>query len=100
MEVPECAPCAGFPARFEAHDPADYRNIVRLLIDAVNRGTLSIVYESCPLPEILGATMPGDTLTHDLKCMHCGRPFHLFADTYHGRVSWRPDTLPDHRNEK
>jgi len=59
----------------------------------VNRGSLFLVHAHCPLEDVLGPVWPGDSLSHDLQCTACGRDFHLHADTYHGWVSWEPDTL-------
>ena len=101
FQVPmACTKCVGFSQSFEVNTPDEYRKIARQLIQTVNEGTFLLLSGSCLLEEILGETFPGDVLVHDFQCFACGRKFHLHADTYHGRVRWKPGDEPDLASRK
>lgn len=85
-----CSKCTGFAEKINTKEPSEYRNLARQLIEVVEQGTFFLMYASCPLDEILGPSFPGDVLVHKFECVVCGRKFELFADTYHGNVSWTP----------
>jgi hypothetical protein len=93
-----CPKCVDFAEKINTREPSEYRRIVRQLIEAVQQGTLFLVYAVCPLEEILGPTFPGDVLIHKFECLMCGRRFELNADTYHGNVNWYPGEIPGSQN--
>jgi hypothetical protein len=86
--MPSCPKCDGFSQRFNIGDLREYQDIVRQLIEVVNQGTFLLVQASCPLQEMLNTALQGDTVFHKFQCFACGRPFQLFADTFHGWASW------------
>ena len=81
--------CDGFTERQNFPTLREYRDVVRQLIELVVSGRFLLVEASCPLEEMLSEPLPGDVVSHDFECADCGRRFHLFADTYHGRAGWR-----------
>jgi hypothetical protein len=90
-----CPTCEGISDRFNIPGPGEYKELARQLIGMVSRGALVAVKASCPLEDIFKPKWPSDIVTHDFQCTACRRTFHLFADTYHGRGSWKFHDVPN-----
>jgi hypothetical protein len=71
----DCPSCVGLSKPIKSTNPDQYRELVRQLIEMVNRNLLLLVRADCPLEDILGPVWPGDSLSHDLQCTACGRGF-------------------------
>jgi len=85
-----CPKCIGFSGKVDIPTPSQYIDMSRQLKELVQQGTFLVVHADYPLGELRNGMWPDDILQHDFQCTTCGRAFHLFADTYHGRATWRP----------
>ena len=90
-----CPICAGISERIDLPGPGEYKELVRLLIEMVKRGALKVLEASCPMEDIFKPKWPSDIIIHSFKCTACKGAFHLFADTYHGRASWKFQGVPN-----
>jgi hypothetical protein len=78
-----CDRCNEFCTRFYVDGDREYHDLVRQLVDFVERGVFKVVSADIPLSEILRSHVrPADDLIHVFVCPHCGRTF-KFSSSYH-----------------
>jgi hypothetical protein len=91
-----CDRCQEFCSRFYAKAGREYRDLVRQLIDFVDRGVFKVISANVPMAEILSSqTWPADELRHVFVCLQCGRTFKLFFNTYKSNEAMWEALLPD-----
>lgn len=88
VRMAPCPKCEGFTRSFDMSKPREYLGIARKLMHVVDDGTFLMVHATCPLQDLFRPEWPGNVVEHGFQCTACGRSYHLFADTYHGRASW------------
>ena len=87
----KCPECDGFVEKRTFRSPADYKDFVRKLIQAVHEGKLLLVRADCPLEDMLNPEWPmGDVASHDLQCAGCRVLFELCVNVWNGRNWWEP----------
>jgi hypothetical protein len=65
--------------------PYECRDVVRQILETVQKGAFRLLSGSCSLEEVLTAQRwPKDHIVHVLGCTTCSRRFRLSVDTYHG----------------
>ena len=80
-----CSRCDGFLERRRINSPYEYRDLVRQILETVERGTFKVLSGACSLEEILTSPQwPSDHIVHVLGCTTCSRRFRLSVETYHG----------------
>ncbi len=72
----------------EHRQAAEYLELARRLLTAVDDGRMTLAASTCPLHDLFNAEWPADVVEHNFVCNACGRSFQLFADTFHGHAGW------------
>jgi hypothetical protein len=77
-----CERCDGFCERFRVNSGDEYRDLIRQLIELVQRNTLKLISGTCALEQLLdSSTWPANIIEH---LFECSRRFHLGVETWHG----------------
>ena len=80
-----CERCDGFSERIRVNSGYEYRDLIRQLIELVQRNTFKLISGTCSLEEIQNSsTWPGDAIRHIFECSHCSRRFQLGVEAWHG----------------
>ena len=88
----EDAQCDGFLPKQRVNSPYEYWDLVRQILEIIQRQTLRVVSGTLPLEEIANSSvLLGDNICHVLECTTCSRRFKLDVETYHGSGGvWEP----------
>jgi hypothetical protein len=80
-----CDKCQSLCIVVEILKPADYRTLIRVLIERIDRNELRIVHGVALAPLLMeDSVWPDDIISHSFQCVTCGQKFELSVDTYHG----------------
>ena len=75
---------------FEMLRPSEYYQAVEDVKTELTKRVIILIEGTSDLADLgENKPWPDDVICHQFRCTQCGRTFKLFADTYHGRASWR-----------
>ena len=75
MAKERCAVCGNIPL-VQIHNPQEYMLCLDSFMRMVNAGDLTIVYQTCPLDEVIkDGKFYQQKLFHQFKCPACGCKF-------------------------
>jgi hypothetical protein len=91
-----CERCRELATTFVIGVPDDLRKALRIVRAAVNDGTLRELPGNPLVSPEPFSSVPADgpwedVVSYQFACTGCRQGFRLFADTYHGSGSWRPE---------
>jgi hypothetical protein len=84
MAKERCAICGDIPL-VRIHNPQEYMLCLDSFMRMVNAGNISIVYQTCPLDEVIvDGKFYTQKLFHQFKCPACGAIYGMYVDATQG----------------
>ena len=84
MAKERCAVCGNIPL-VQIHNPQEYMLCLDSFMRMVNAGDLTIVYQTCPLDEVIkDGKFYQQKLFHQFKCPACGCIYGMYIDATQG----------------
>lgn len=90
MHMDRCTTCEGLSERCKIATPEEYRDVVRQLIDMVDRQSLRLVQADCPLEDILRPLGLGIFFTMASSVKHADRDSYFGLTHIMGTPSGNP----------
>ena len=84
MAKERCAVCGNIPL-VQIHNPQEYMLCLDSFMRMVNAGDLTIVYQTCPLDEVIkDGIFYQQKLFHQFMCPACGFIYGMYVDATQG----------------